>query len=377
MALVSVIIPAYNQALYLGAAVQSVLDQTLVDFEIILVDDGSTDETAQVARKICDRRIQYIHQENKGLSGARNTGIRNSTGRYLTYLDSDDLFLPSKLELLVRVLERNPQAGIAAGQALPIDDEGNRIGPIFDQPLPQRPVDLLLGNPLHVGSVMVTRDWQEKVGFFDENLRSYEDWDMWLRLALSGCKSIWVSEPVSLYRFHREQMTRDGAQMTTATFAVLDKLFQMPDLPKEWAVHRESAYSEANLRAAAQAYFAREYEAGEDYLEKAVQGNEGLLEDNASELLNRFQSWTELPKIKDPLRFLGDIYEHLPRKFDISKKVKRNRLGQVAFHLASEAFASGDRQETRSYLRKALKHDLSAVLNRAGIGLLIRSVLPN
>ncbi|NIW46854.1 MAG: glycosyltransferase, partial [Gammaproteobacteria bacterium] len=94
MSTVSVIIPAYNQGHYLGECVQSVLDQTYPDFEIIIVNDGSTDNTQRVAKSFSDPRIKYIYQENRGLSGARNTGIRNAIGTYVTYLDSDDLFLP-------------------------------------------------------------------------------------------------------------------------------------------------------------------------------------------------------------------------------------------------------------------------------------------
>ena len=96
----SVIIPAYNQGRYLSAAIRSVLEQTLQDFEIIVVDDGSSDDTPAVAQAFDEPRVRYIYQENRGLSAARNTGIRQAQGRYLSYLDSDDWFLPRKLELI-------------------------------------------------------------------------------------------------------------------------------------------------------------------------------------------------------------------------------------------------------------------------------------
>jgi glycosyltransferase involved in cell wall biosynthesis len=118
MAKVSVIIPAYNQAPYLSKSIQSVLDQTCQDFEIVVVDDGSTDDTAAVVQSFHDDRIHYIYQENRGLSAARNTGIDNSTAEYITYLDSDDLFLPMKIELLGGVLDQDPDIGFLAGQAV-------------------------------------------------------------------------------------------------------------------------------------------------------------------------------------------------------------------------------------------------------------------
>ena len=254
MALVSVVIPAFNQSRFLEEAVRSVFDQTLDDFEIIVVDDGSTDDTAQRAAAIRDPRFRYVYQENQGLSAARNTGIRASQSRYLSFLDSDDLFEPNKLELLVGALEDQPAAGLAAGQAVPIDSSGNPVGRMFDTPPSDDPAELLLGNPLHVGSVLLRKEWQERVGFFDETLRSYEDWDMWLRLACAGCRFVWIPEPVSRYRFHREQMTRIGTQMTTATFAALDKFFARPEIPPSCMSVRDIAYSRAHLRAAAQAW---------------------------------------------------------------------------------------------------------------------------
>ncbi len=117
MGQVSIIIPAYNQARYLGAAVQSALDQTYANVDVLVADDGSTDDTAQVAQQFTDPRVRYIYQENRGLSGARNTGIRHATGDFLTYLDSDDLFLPQKLEILLPALQAQPHLGLVAGQA--------------------------------------------------------------------------------------------------------------------------------------------------------------------------------------------------------------------------------------------------------------------
>lgn len=160
-----------------------------------MVDDGSTDSTAQVACSFSDARVRYIHQENRGLSAARNTGILRSSGEYLTFLDSDDQFVADKLETLLNAMQRDPGLGFVAGQAVLIDENSLPLGKVFDTPLPENPVHLLLWNPLHVCSVMMRRDWQQKVGLFDESLHAYEDWDMWLRLARAGCRMGWVAHP--------------------------------------------------------------------------------------------------------------------------------------------------------------------------------------
>ncbi|NWG13819.1 MAG: glycosyltransferase [Acidobacteria bacterium] len=375
MTLVSVVIPAYNQARYLTEALQSVMIQTLGDLEIILVDDGSTDQTAQIVKGISDPRLRYIYQDNRGLSAARNTGMRSSSGEYLTFLDSDDLFLPSKLELLVRAMESHPEAGIAAGQAIPIDDQGNRIGKVFTKRLPDYPAELLLGNPLHVGSVLLRRSWQQKVGYFDENLRSYEDWDMWLRLALAGCRAVWVPEPVSLYRFHGAQMTRLGSQMTEATFAVLDKFFAQPDLPQAWASRKDEAYSRAHLRAAAQAYVAQDFELAGSHLRHAVRLNPVLMENDASPLAHVFRAWTDLPKTRDPLAFLKSVYLHLPAELEALARLRTSHLGRAAADFALESFERQDYARTRRYALKAFKYRPALLLNRGIVSILVRSFL--
>lgn len=373
MSKVSVIIPAYNQGHYLAAATQSALNQTYPDVEVLVVDDGSTDETAQVAQQFTDPRVRYIYQENRGLSGARNTGIRHATGDFVTYLDSDDLFLPEKLTILLDELQKRPFLGFVAGQARPVDETGQPIGKLFDKPLPADPTHLLLGNPLHVGSVLLRRDWQERVGFFDETLRSYEDWDMWLRLALAGCEMGYVAQPVSLYRFHRDQMTRDGRQMTTATFAVLDNFFVRPDLPPDWEAMKGRAYSRAHLRAAAQAYRLPEAVAeAQEHLRQAATLDPHLLADEAAALAGIMRGWTELPKIADPMAYLDRIYHHLPPELVVLQRRRRRDLAEIAMQQAFQADGAGERGQAKTAVLQALTYHPRWLLNRGALSILLR-----
>jgi glycosyltransferase involved in cell wall biosynthesis len=376
MSRVSVIIPAYNQGCFLVSAIESVLAQTYQDFEIVVVDDGSTDNTAEVAQSYSDPRVRYVYQDNRGLSAARNTGIRHSAGEFLSFLDSDDLFLPEKLELLTAVLDDRSDVGFVAGQAQPIDEQGKPTGKLFATPLPENGRELLNGNPLHVGSVLLRREWQERVGFFDESLRSYEDWDMWLRLARAGCRMSWVARPVSLYRFHRAQMTRDGSQMTVATFAVLDKLFNDPGLPTSWRDMHASAYSHAHLRAAAQAYRVRDFEAAKKNLALAVELNPELTANDAAVLAGHLSAWTELPKISEPITFLEDIYSNLPPELRVLHNKRRQAIGRLAMKVAFEAYQAGDLARARPAVRKAFGYELSWIANRGAIVVLLRSHVP-
>jgi glycosyltransferase involved in cell wall biosynthesis len=376
MPTVSVIIPAYNQGEYLQEAIQSVLVQTLNDFELVVVDDGSTDETCFIVKRFSDDRLHYIYQENQGLSAARNTGIKATKGRYLTFLDSDDMFQPEKLRLLVEELETNKNIGLVAGQAVPIDQDGNSIGRIFNKPVPVDVRHLLLTNPLHVGSVLLRRSWQEKVGFFDEALRSYEDWDMWLRLVRSGCRMGWVDRPVSFYRFHPDQMVRNSRQMTEATFAVLNKFFSDPALSNEWLEMKNLAYSSAYLRATVQAYAAGKYTQAKSYLNEAIKLNQNLLADDARPLAERFAAFSDSPKHRNPLRFLEIIYGNLPENLSIIKKHRKNNLGKAAFHFAYQAYQQQDFATARYSILRALYYQPVFLKNRGALSILVRSCLP-
>jgi glycosyltransferase involved in cell wall biosynthesis len=369
--MVSVIVPAYNQSRYLGEAIQSVLAQTYGDFEVIVVDDGSTDDTRSVAAGFTDARVRYVYQENRGLSAARNTGIRHARGPLLTFLDSDDLFLPEKLALLVAALDANPQVGLVAGQAVLIDEHSRLVGEVFDRGLPEDRSELLLGNPLHVGSVLLRREWQERVGFFDETLRSYEDWDMWLRLVRAGCEMRWVDRPVSLYRFHRAQMTRIGTQMTTATFAVLDKTYRSPDLPERWGARKEEAYSRAFLRAAAQAYTARDFARAQQYMREAVARNPGLCADDGDAVARLAAGWANHVKTAEPLAFLAAFYDHLPEELGMLRKRRRRELAREALQLGFAAYRQQDTGSVRSRLWQAIGYDPRVLLNRGVLSMLL------
>jgi glycosyltransferase involved in cell wall biosynthesis len=180
---VGVIIPVYNGALYIDKCIQSVLAQTFQDFEIVVVDDGSTDNTAQVVQAISDTRVEYVYQANRGPSAARNTGIRCSRGDFIAFLDSDDLWLPSKLEKQLQCFNQAEGAGLVHCSVIIVDAAGNVVrcqearseGRILD--------DLLLENSIATSSTMVPRKVLEHVGLFPEGVSRGEDWALWMRIA--------------------------------------------------------------------------------------------------------------------------------------------------------------------------------------------------
>lgn len=207
--LVSVIIPCYNQGQYLANAVDSVLDQTCPDREVIVVDDGSTDTTPEVAARYGDR-LRYVRQENQGLSAARNTGISHARGEYLSFLDSDDWLLADTLEHHVSAALAQPEAGVFYGGAEIVSMEG-RVERCFGPPaLPERPLlSLLRCSPLPCHTVVVRRTVIEHIGGFDTTLAATEDWDFWLRAAAAGFRFVPVPGARVAYRRHPASMSQD------------------------------------------------------------------------------------------------------------------------------------------------------------------------
>jgi glycosyltransferase involved in cell wall biosynthesis len=209
--LVSIIIPTYNRAWIVRDAIDSVLGQTYADFELIVVDDGSTDRTPQILDAYGDR-LRVIHQANQGVSAARNRGIGDSSGPLIALLDSDDIWLPEKLTVQVDFFKRYPAALICQTEEIWIRN-GLRVNPgkrhrkpsgmIFEPSL-----ELCLVSP---SAVMVRRELLEEVGLFDENLPACEDYDLWLRL---GCRFpvYLIDKPLTIKRGgHEDQLSRQSS----------------------------------------------------------------------------------------------------------------------------------------------------------------------
>ncbi len=219
---VSVVIPCYNYGAFVAETVDSALAQTVPPHEVIVVDDGSTDDTRERLAPYADR-IRYVHQANGGLSAARNRGIAEATGDWIALLDADDLWHPEKTALQLRALERYPEArliGAAAGpRAMPEHLPAESAIRTLDVPA------FLLRAPFAPSSALIRRDCLQRVGGFDEQLRSVEDRDMWLRIAVHHL-AILVETPCWWYRLHAGQMSKRTRTMHENYELVLAKFFR-------------------------------------------------------------------------------------------------------------------------------------------------------
>jgi len=198
---VSIIIPAYNKAALTVKTVESVLGQTYKNIEVIVVDDGSTDNTRQCLIYHFDR-IRYLYKENGGACSARNEGIRSSSGEYIGFLDCDDIYLPAKVERCVRYLEEHPDYGFVHTAAYFINDDGDAVSK-YSHPQSRHTgriyKRLLNRNFICNSTVIVRRDCFVKVGGFDESVFTPADWDMWLRLSEKYPLG-YVNQPLTRYR---------------------------------------------------------------------------------------------------------------------------------------------------------------------------------
>jgi glycosyltransferase involved in cell wall biosynthesis len=354
---VSVITPTYNRADMLGQAVQSVLDQDFTDWELIIVDDGSRDNTREVVAGFADPRIRYIYQENKGLPAARNTGIRNAQGQYIAFLDSDDLFLSHKLAEEVAILDGRPDLGLVACGHFEVDRNLRVLREM--RPWQSHPqLDLttwLLTCPLVVSTVLVRREWLERVGLFDEQMRYVEDWDLWLRLSYAGCRMGWLQRPVCCYRIHGSTMTRNVQLMKAGMLAMFDKFYAQPDLPAEALALREMAYANVYLNTAARAYAAGDVEEGKECLARAIALNPALRQGSPPRALDSLASFALTPSVNNAEAFMEAVVSNLPEGVGIPRYSRRKARGLLH---AVNAFEHGRREERVA----AARHALSALL---------------
>lgn len=235
---VSVIIPTYKVEKYIGAAVQSVLNQTYDNLELLIVDDGTPDRSVEICQQFTDARIKIIRQQNRGLAGARNTGIRHAQGEYLAFLDGDDLWLPEMLEKNVAHLEKSPNVGVSFNRSGFIDEAGNNLGTYTMPQLTNIDVPCLLrGSPIGNGSAAVfRREVFEAIRFednlygtvenfyFDDRFRQSEDIECWLRIVITTPWKIeGIPDVLTLYRVNSGGLSANVLKQLESWERVLEK----------------------------------------------------------------------------------------------------------------------------------------------------------
>jgi glycosyltransferase involved in cell wall biosynthesis len=231
---VSVIIPAYNVAPYIGETLDSLLAQSFTDYEVLLINDGSTDQTEQVVlsyRAKFGDRLTYECQSNRGIAGARNAGLFRARGRYIALLDSDDLWLPDHLAKMVALIESDPTFDLVFPNAW-FWGSPNFSGREFQSVFPARaPVtfEKVLKRECYIfGLVLFKRGLLDTVGGFDEELGASEDLDLWLRMLRHGCRFGFTREPLVKYRWRVDSLSNNSEQLLRNLGKVYQKWLNDP-----------------------------------------------------------------------------------------------------------------------------------------------------
>ncbi len=388
--LVSVVIPNFNHALYLSAAIASVLAQSYPNVEIIVVDDGSTDESRAVAARY-GNRIRYIWQENRGLSAARNTGIRAANGEYIGLLDADDLYEPHYLSTMITTLQANPEAdGLYCGYQF-VDQYNQPLPQIEARQIPTEQIyaTLLDGNFFVPESVLVHQRCYASAGAFDETLRACEDWDMWLRITRQHV-IIGTDAVLTRHRVLAGSMSSDPMRMIDNRLAVLKKhIIVEPDAAPDMIKRANKAYSTAYLISAVEYLQAGDEARAYVCLKQGTQFYPALLLQLATffELIcgkqpkgerGNFATLDIAGNTQVLTRLLDQLFLELddttPAALEL-RRSKRQIYALADFALGLLSYGARQFAPARQYLWRALRNDPKLRSNQQLISILTRTCL--
>ena len=239
---VTVIIPTYNRAHFIENAIKSILQQTYRDYEIIVVDDGSTDNTGYLIAAY-GNQIRYFYQNHAGAASARNTGIKKSIGKYIAFLDSDDYFCEENLFKKILFLERNLDIGWVFSDWNYVDEFGNYFnkGSLHFHYAQKKLSGLIFGELLYkrnfiaTPTVIIRRSVLDDIGLFDPMILSQEEYDLWLRIS-SKYSVCYINEPLVNVIVHADSLSSDFEKWTLGNALIVDKLHQI--LPKDFIVKK-------------------------------------------------------------------------------------------------------------------------------------------
>lgn len=287
--LVSVIIPAYGQGQFLADAIQSVLNQTYPNFEVIVVNDASPDDSAAITRSFEDPRVILLeHDINKGLSAARNTALRVAKGELIAFLDADDMFLPQKLASHVDYYAMHPRVEATYNARYELHYSSTKIRTLYRPPATVGLRDFVLGFPFAPSDLVLRRDCLERVGYFDERLVFFgEDQDYYCRIALEGCIFGYANRALNLRRHHSGRYDRRFSERMAHDREILDAVFRDPRCPSDIKTLRDQALANHLIVRVFHAFAQNQTKQGQAFLREAVERDPVLLEGKP----NRLESW--------------------------------------------------------------------------------------
>lgn len=312
---VSVIIPTFNHATYLPEALQCVLGQTYASFEIIVVNDGSTDATAEVVKQFDDPRIRYIEQDNRGATSARNTGIRASCGELIALLDADDLWHPEKLQLHADFLLQHPEVGVSYNTRFELNHSARTIRDLWRPPDRVTLSDLVLGFPFSPSDMVLRRAWAFQAGLFDESYLFYgDDLDFFCRLAMAGCQFARVDRALNYRRRHAGRIIKNLEASVESALRPLGTTFSDPRCPARVFALHDLAYAAHTLVWAALALAQNETALGQRLLREAARLNPAIISGNPCEVTRELLHHSLYDESTDHAKLLPHLFGQFPEE---------------------------------------------------------------
>ncbi len=383
---VSVIIPTYNRCNLLIEAVDSVLSQTYDNYELIVVDDGSTDETPSLMPDY-NPRIRYIWQDNQGESAARNRGMALARGEYIAFLDSDDLWLPEKLSFQVPILQENGEIGLVFCLAQRIDADGiiipgvplsyKRCGNVMSL------LDVLSGNPFPPCSVLLRREFIDVTGGFDTEIRYGEDWDLWLRL-VTETKFSCLPNILASIRVHADGQwffpKHDVAQrLLDDHLKIIQGVFdRTPVIGVEAPTLQSEMIAKEYVGAAWTNYVFSDYQLARAQMEKAIELDRDTWLNCASiekGIIGKALVMGQMKpnEKKAPRQFVKNVLIQLPTVLAHCASHPNKLIGRVEIEIGHYWYSIGENKQARQHLLKGVQYDPNWVRNPGTVVALLES----
>ncbi len=372
----SVVIPAYRAAGVITPTIESVLAQTLAPTEIIVVDDGSPDNTAAVVAQF-GPGVRCVRKPNGGVSAARNAGCAASTGQFVLFLDQDDLITPTHLEKLHAALVANPTWGVAYSAWSYIDETGQKnLGDVRVPKSGQLLVDLVLRKVAvpSTGIALMRREVAARVGGFDEQLTAIADLEILVRIARAGYEIGYVDGCSFLYRISPDSMSANVKKQEDHELAMLDKVYAEHPVPVSLAAVKDEAYAIAYYEAAARYYRTEQIALGKDRLSKATQMHPELAENTG--WLSDWVTFNAMsPRTANPTHFLRLLLNNLPPEAHTLRRMRTRLQANTNVAMCFDAFRTKQYRAALTHVLPALRGNLAVLANRGFLVLVATSVL--
>lgn len=384
--MVTVVIPAYNQAHYLPVALDSVMAQTYDAFDVVVVDDGSTDDTAAIAEQYGDA-IRYIYQENQGLAAARNTGIRASQAPMVAFLDSDDAWEPTYLSQMMALATTKPDASVYYCGVRYMDGEGKPTPQLGNSHVvsPEKMHQTLLRTNFLVPSTILARkDALFAVDLFDPSFRRLQDWELWLRLTKTGHRIVGTPAKLVRYRIHDSSLSTNAEEGRRAVLALTRKHFGEENGQWHEASDEKRRAFGGAYRYCALTTLIREksWSACIPYVRRALQIDPSLARDESFfyEMALGLQPFgyrgtSRFLNLTQNAREIHQLLKAACQTNTITKAVRRDAFGTAYFALGQVAYNTAQLALSRRFLTKALSFRPGLWKNRELTTKLLKSFL--